>query len=422
MKLDYRMTVALAAVVMSIPGPAVRAADLTSLVRETLEWHPSVISARQQQAASAQDTANARWQYFPTPSASLQQGNQGATAAYDSKLRTISLQQPIWTGGRLNAQVNRALSNELVSTSSLEDVRQDLALRVLTSWSSVQSAMHKVNAYEKSLETHERLLKQVLRRREEGASADSDVLLARARLESVRADHNSSSTQLVMALEQLSQLTGRKVHASEVRLEKLTPVTDEFSVDEWVSKALERSPDVARAQARIQAQASEVAIAKAAFWPEVFGRLEKKHGDVNTYRTTFYIGMEASLGAGLSKQTVAAAAQSRLEALQSEWQLQRLTVTEQVRSDYFQWISAVQRNKMLEGAFVASVNVAESWSRQFLSGRKSWQEVMNAAREQALNEAQWGDVQAQAITFGKRLVIYADGVDTLLSVTAVKGH
>lgn len=421
MKLDHRMKATLAAVLMML-GTRIWAADLTHLMREALEFHPSVISARQQQAAAEQDTANARWQYFPTPAVSVQQGNQGATAAYDSKLRTISVQQPIWTGGRLQAQVNRALSNQLVSAAALEDVRQDLALRVLTGWSSVQSALHKLKAHEKSLETHNKLLKQVVRRQEEGASAESDVLLARARLESVRADKNSSSMQLVMALEQLSQLTGRKVLATEVILEKLTSVPDEFAVDEWVNKALDRSPDIARAQARVQAQASEVDIAKAAFWPEVFGRLEKKHGDVNTFRTTFYIGMEASLGAGLSKQTAAAAAQSRLEALQSEWQLQRLTVTEQVRSDYVQWISSVQRSTMLEAAFIASENVAESWSRQFLSGRKSWQEVMNAAREQAQNEAQWGDVQAQAITLGKRLVIYADGVDEFMSAAATKGH
>ena len=43
-------------------------------------------------------------------------------------------------------------------------------------------------------------------------------------------------------------------------------------------------------------------------------------------------------------------------------------------------------------------------------GRKSWQEVMNAAREQAQNEALWGDVQAQA----SALLVGADRLTQLL--------
>lgn len=111
-----------------------------------------------------------------------------------------------------------------------------------------------------------------------------------------------------------------------------------------------------------------------------------------------------------------------MQSLQSDVQTQQRTVTEQVRSDFAQWVSAAQRSAMLASVVSASENVADSWSRQFSSGRKTWQEVMNAAREQAQNEVQLGDVQAQALLLGKRLVIYADGVDALVSAAAVKGN
>lgn len=422
MNLNPVLKAALLAGVLTLSAPMVWAVDLAGLVRETLEQHPTVVSARQQQAAAAQDTANARWQFFPTPSVSVLQGNQGATANLDSKVRTVSVQQPLWTAGRLSAQVDRALANEQVGSAALEEVRQELALRVLSGWSSVQSALLRLSAFQKSLETHDRLLKQVVRRRDEGASADSDVMLARSRMESVRAEMMSSRIQLETALEQLSQLAGRKVQAHEVPLHRVAPLPEGLVVDEWVGKALERAPSLTKAQARVQAQTAELAIARAALWPEVFARVEKKHGDVINYRTTAFIGMEASLGAGLSKQTAAAASQARLQALQSDVQTQQRTVTEQVRSDFAQWVSATQRSAMLASVVSASENVADSWSRQFLSGRKTWQEVMNAAREQAQNEAQWGDVQAQALLLGKRLAIYADGVDALVSVPAVKGN
>ena len=416
------MKAALAAGVLASFGPGAWAVDLAGLVRETLAQHPTVVSARQQQAAAAQDTAHARWQFFPTPSVSVQQGNQGATANQDSRVRTVSVQQPLWTAGRLSAQVDRAQANEQVGSAELEVVRQDLALRVLVGWSSVQSALLRLSAFQKSLDTHDRLLKQVVRRRDEGASADSDVMLARARMESVRADVMSSQIQLETALELLSQLAGRQVQAHEVPLQPVTPLPEGMVVDVWVAKALERAPSLSKAQARVHAQTAELAIAQASMWPEVFARVEKKHGDVIHYRTTAYIGLEASLGAGLSKQTAAAAAQARLQSLQSDVLTQQRALTEQVRSELAQWVSATQRSTLLASVVSASENVADSWSRQFLSGRKSWQEVMNAAREQAQNEVQLGDVQVQALLLGKRLAIYADGVDALVSEAAVKGN
>ena len=420
--MNQMMKAALAAGVLASFGPGAWAVDLAGLVRETLAQHPTVVSARQQQAAAAQDTAHARWQFFPTPSVSVQQGNQGATANQDSRVRTVSVQQPLWTAGRLTAQVDRAQANEQVGSAELEVVRQDLALRVLVGWSSVQSALLRLSAFQKSLDTHDRLLKQVVRRRDEGASADSDVMLARARMESVRADVMSSQIQLETALELLSQLAGRQVQAQEVPLQRVAPLPEGMVVDVWVAKALERAPSLSKAQARVHAQTAELAIAQASMWPEVFARVEKKHGDVIHYRTTAYIGLEASLGAGLSKQTAAAAAQARLQSLQSDVLTQQRALTEQVRSELAQWVSASQRSALLASVVSASENVADSWSRQFLSGRKSWQEVMNAAREQAQNEVQLGDVQVQALLLGKRLAIYADGVDALVSEAAVKGN
>ena len=420
--MNQLMKAALAAGVLASFGPGAWAIDLAGLVRETLAQHPTVVSARQQQAAAAQDSAHARWQFFPTPSVSVQQGNQGATANMDSRVRTVSVQQPLWTAGRLTAQVDRAQANEQVVSAELEVVRQDLALRVLVGWSSVQSALLRLSAFQKSLDTHDRLLKQVVRRRDEGASADSDVMLARARMESVRADVMSSQIQLETALELLSQLAGRQVQAQEVPLQRVAPLPEGLVVDVWVAKALERAPSLSKAQARVHAQTAELAIAQASLWPEVFARVEKKHGDVIHYRTTAYIGLEASLGAGLSKQTAAAAAQARLQSLQSDVQTQQRAVNEQVRSELAQWVSASQRSALLASVVSASENVADSWSRQFLSGRKSWQEVMNAAREQAQNEVQLGDVQVQALLLGQRLAIYADGVDALVSEAAVKGN
>ena len=55
--------------------------------------------------------------------------------------------------------------------------------------------------------------------------------------------------------------------------------------------------------------------------------------------------------------------------------------------------------------------VFESYSRQYLAGRKSWLEVMNASREIAQGEIQLAEAQASHVVVTWRLAIVAFGLD-----------
>jgi len=63
-----------------------------------------------------------------------------STSASDSAYqgdRTVSvlrLQQPLWTGGRLDAGLAKAEANGLASQAALDEVRQQLAVRVAQSY------------------------------------------------------------------------------------------------------------------------------------------------------------------------------------------------------------------------------------------------------------------------------------------------
>jgi len=52
-----------------------------------------------------------------------------------------------------------------------------------------------------------------------------------------------------------------------------------------------------------------------------------------------------------------------------------------------------------------------SHDRQFLAGRKSWTEVLNAARELSQAQAQLTDVKANHIAVSWRLALFVNGLD-----------
>jgi adhesin transport system outer membrane protein len=64
---------------------------------------------------------------------------------------------------------------------------------------------------------------------------------------------------------------------------------------------------------------------------------------------------------------------------------------------------------------IAARKTAESWDRQFFAGRKTWQEVLNAARELLQAEIELIDVMVSQSVFKWRVLLASQGVDETLS-------
>ena len=92
-------------------------------------------------------------------------------------------------------------------------------------------------------------------------------------------------------------------------------------------------------------------------------------------------------------------------------QAQTLAISEQVLTDYAQAERLLEQTQALESALTSQEQVMYSHDRQFLAGRKSWTEVLNAARELAQAQAQLSDIKANHIAVSWRLGLYVKGLD-----------
>jgi adhesin transport system outer membrane protein len=80
-------------------------------------------------------------------------------------------------------------------------------------------------------------------------------------------------------------------------------------------------------------------------------------------------------------------------------------IREQIRSDLALVESFDLRLKALDVATKTAQDVYESYERQFLTGRKSWLDVMNSARDLQQARLQLADVTAGHLTLGWRLFV-----------------
>ncbi len=406
----------------TVPGHARGMAELLNL---TFQGNPSLQGQERLVQASKADVQGALYQFFPTPTVSSEQVNAAANDvnySRDKTVTTLRLQQPIWTGGRLTAGFERAQAASEVSRAAMEEVRQQLALRTIQAWGDWKAGQQKLLALQESLLTHQRLRDLILRRVASGASASADQILAQGRLEQTQAEFTGFQAQVAVALLRLEQLTGKSWTEAELNAFDVAAVDRVLQRNDVVESAWRNSPGLQKLEAQVKLQEQELQIKRAQMLPEVYVRAERQQGNFSSFglasANRVFIGVSASPGAGLSLASGIDAAAARLESAKTDIEVAKRTIAEQAGVEQASGLSQLQRSVGLQASLASTQAMVLSWDRQFLAGRKTWVEVMNAARELAQAQTALADISVAYVVSTWRLAVYSEGLQALLADSA----
>ena len=106
-----------------------------------------------------------------------------------------------------------------------------------------------------------------------------------------------------------------------------------------------------------------------------------------------------------------AAAQGRYQSAVLAVDAARLELIAQMAATYTEYQQAVARSNNLDDVGLSAEEVLASYTRQYLSGRRSWLDVMNAVREVVQTDLQKADVTALIIADGRKLQLWAHGLE-----------
>lgn len=401
--------------VLSLPAGAV---TLGELVKQAAFNNPSAVARQRAVDAAAESISSARWQFFPTPSMSVERAGMTSSRdiSYngDDTVVTLRLQQTLWSGGRLTAQLEQAGFNHESAEEALREQRFRLAEQVISQYSLWVRADLATEANQKNLKALEDFLAQSQRREKEGAAARVDVTLVRGRREQALTDLLSSKASRQSARLQLEQLVGLPLTDEELRADVNRMKVSE-DLPALTDNMLQSSPLLKRLRADAKVQEAAIAIRSASYWPEVYARLEHQRGNFSVPHTPnanrAFIGMQMQLGAGLSLGSEVSAAKGRYQAALLAVDAARLELISQIGATYTEYQQAEARSRNLEEVSLSADEVLASYTRQYLSGRRSWLDVMNAVREVVQTELQKADVTAMIIADGRKLHLWAYGLD-----------
>ncbi len=370
----------------------------TQILQAALDSHPLIQGRRSAQAAAQSDREGADWQRFPTLSAEANTHNSG--------VGVLRLEQPLWTGGRITSGIDAAIGRLDAAGAALDETSQELALRVIAGTTEALRQQVRRQHSLAGVKEHEKLLAMIERRVKQEVSPLADQRLAESRLLGATNELSVITQAFNNALTQLTQLSGQPVTVVTER--GLSEAGAPVSLDAALTQALAHSPTLRRLGSEEVTADAEIAAKRSVYMPQLALRLENNvnqsfDGRNQNSESRAMLVLSAQPGAGLSAQSGVSAAIARRDTARLAREAAERDIRERVTLDWNELLAARLRLINALQARTMSIEVFESYARQYTTGRKTWIDVLNAVREATQSELAADDAYTQVLAASLRL-------------------
>lgn len=399
-------------------------AELSTLVTAAIRNHPAARSAQAKRRAALQDVAAAERSKWPTLTATTESKVGGATAA--SQAMTLRIEQTLWDNGAGDSRISAIATTADISALQVTLEQQDLAVQTINAWEAMLSAQRRLNAANITVTVIEGFKAQMTRRVDSQASPAIDLALVEARLLQTQVERLAATNGLRMALQSLSRLTGMTQLAERAWADApqvAAPLSRAgVTAFQLQLRAVDRDalsnnhPLVQKAQLEYAVANAQLKAKLADRWPQAYARIEQPLANnpiTGSNQASYLVGLRYAPGAGFSTQLEAAALAERLEAQSHDIEAATRTVTQLIFDDEQTFETNAIQAQAQSASLLGSQQVLASYERQFQAGRKTWQDLLNAAREVAQNEFNLSDAQSAMQGAMYRLQVRLGAIDVL---------
>lgn len=344
---------------------------MDDFIATALSADPSMDRARANMNAAIQGVTAAKWQFGPTPSLTVEPGGTGRY------VQVLRVQQPIYTGGALTANLRSAQIAMQSSQQEMAAARRQLKINLVSTWADWVKSSQRAANLEQLTDQHKDLLAMIQRRAAAGAATNSDAALAKARLSAVQAEWNQARLESDMQRQQLQRLAHRPVPTALMQaLDGDVPSAPTLA---RMLDSIQLSPDMAIARAGVDQAHQELAKSKASLMPTLTLRIDKQTGVVNDRRVGLVL--QSGLSGGLGSFAGINAARSRILAAQAAVSATEQELFSRYQLEFTRHASASASARSALETAASSDQVLASYQRQFAAGKRAWLDLLNMVRE-----------------------------------------
>lgn len=356
--------------------------------------YPSAKSARAALIAAASDVKAAKWLRFPRLTADI-----AYLEADQAPQPQIAVQVPIWSGGRIGAEIRRAKAEENASSAGYVETVQTLALTTAQTYFEIVRLAQREQLLEDSVSEHRRLIGTMERRVEQEVSPLADLELARSRTAQVEQEYTVTRAQRLTALRTLAELIADPTYDLGPMplydpVELASPATLE-------DQAAAFDPRLRRLAAQVDVARATVDATKASLLPQ----FDAQYSYDDIFKSRVGVVARAQTNGGLSQISEIGSARLRVQAALEDQRVAEQQLRRVVATDVIEYEAARRRATISTTASATAARVSESYVRQFIAGRRSWLDVMNALREAVNAQIGKTDSEVTAMSAAVRLLL-----------------
>lgn len=369
-------------------------ASLAPKVKAAVLAHPEVRLTDEQRETAAQATREVYAGFLPQVSTNVESGKRSNdqvrtpwsyVPAYSDNSRAISItgRQLLYDFGAVGRQVDARGSLENAAGARAAVRRSELALRAMSAWLELFRAQQSVAVSRMNVLSREQLLAFVDEREQLGASSQSEVLRARARLADAQVTAVVAQNRLTAA-----EAVYREMFAEEPSLQLALPQVVAVDIDSFnnTTELVARSALLNEARAQTTAAGFEAKSAAAALLPSFHLELNARRRDLGGSGVP---GLDWSAGVVVKQNLYSGggdvARKQQADQRAKEAQLAEDNLRRQVERTLVQAVADVRNSVVSMGARKEAVQVAssafEAVREQFAFRRGSLLDLLRAQEE-----------------------------------------
>lgn len=347
-------------------------------ILEAISASPRVAKAFAEVRIAEQRLGGAREAF--RPSIGMRAESQSTGAALVS-----SLQQPLWSGGRLKAGRKAAEAALEAARAHLAIAQFEVAQEFVTAYGTWMEAYMAIELLNISVNEHEEILAAMQRRSEAGVSGLNELFVIEARVAGVRSELITAEASLGIAATKITSLTGRPVPTDQLlKLGEELPDLPE-DMETRIELALASSPYKWLALAELEQSTAQEGITKSDRFPTLSIVAENTQSGLGGDRASsgrVYLNVTTNFGPGLSVADRMREAKASTDATAANLKVRTQLIRDEVALSS-QRMRAVNGNIVAyEGVISASEAMLNSYRAQIAdTGGKTWQDILSAARE-----------------------------------------
>ncbi len=347
---------------------------LSAVLRAAVVSHPTIKAREGDWQAAGFELEGAQWGWFPTISAEAQADSSRPQTA-------LRVQQPLWSGGRIESQIDVAGAARDAAQAAVREAEQSILLQTATAFFEVLRLEARLEIARRNEDEHRKLLEMIQRRVRSEVSPQADETLAAARMQQAVSERIQFMRGSDSARVSLEQFTGEPV-GQLVAPERLAPLVDRAE-QMLLERARAVSPERERLQRQLDVAKGQINLSRANTRPQFFAALQQQVGplEFGQDRTRAFVGVEFRPGPGLSSLSAIQAASARLLSAEEALSAYDRQLAQQVRAALTEFEALQLQLDPARQLEQATDEVVASYLRQYQIGRKNWLDVLNAQRE-----------------------------------------